>query len=145
MRFEIMNHDHLDKCAVIFVEAFRKKPWLEDWTYDQAYQRLQDLLSAQNVFAYVCLDHQEIIGMICGRQLIYLDYYELWIDELCISNQYAGRGIGSTILNFVKEECQKKQIKRIVLNTIRSYLSDVFYYKNGFKEAEDMVCLKFDL
>ena len=51
-------------------------------------------------------------------------------------------GISRTkLLDYTKQQCLQKNITHISLNTIRGFLSDVFYQKNGFYEKTDIVCM----
>ena len=52
-----------------------------------------------------------------------------------------GQNLGSRLLDYTKQQCLQKNITHISLNTIRGFLSDVFYQKNGFYEKTDIVCM----
>ena len=143
MNFEYreMNHDDLKKCTRLFQEAFLKEPWKETWTYEKAYQRLEGIMDSKSSIGFVITDNHHMIGMLCGRIMPYLDDYELWVEEVCISDSYQGQGLGSQLLNYTKQELINKNVNRMVLNTTRGYLSDVFYLKNGFQEKDMIVCM----
>lgn len=68
------------------------------------------------------------------------------IDELSVSNDFRGYGIGSALITTVKKYALSKGIKRIILATNRereSYKRN-FYLKNGFEE-KNSAWLKMDL
>lgn len=67
------------------------------------------------------------------------------IDELCISTKTRGQGVGSQLLDKVKEMAKGRGTKRIVLSTNRERESFKrgFYLKNGFQE-KNSATLKID-
>ncbi len=141
--YENMKNTDLKACASLFQKAFQQPPWNENWTYEQAYQRLEESMSSPMMRGYLIKDHEDIIAMACGRIMTYMSYQEFWIDDLCVLDSYQGQGIGSQLLDFVKDELQKEKINRIVLNTLRSFLSEKFYRKNGFIEDEKSVVMLY--
>ncbi|WP_028042171.1 GNAT family N-acetyltransferase [Candidatus Stoquefichus massiliensis] len=137
---EITQSD-LKKCAQLFQDAFAQDPWNETWTYEQAYMRLDELMSSKVVMGYVAYDNGILAAMILGRQMTYMDKKDLWIDELCVSKNYQGHHLGSQLLNYTKQECIKQGIHGMVLNTVKGFLSENFYQKNGFYENISLVCM----
>lgn len=136
---------HLSECASLFQKCFQQEPWCESWTYDQSYQRLKEMLHSPYVFGFVLYQDNHLSGLVLGRQMTYLSRKELWIDELCIAPQYQGQSLGTELLNMVKKECQKNHIERIVLNTVRGFLSQHFYKKNAFQEVDNIVCMACEI
>ncbi|WP_050635562.1 GNAT family N-acetyltransferase [Candidatus Stoquefichus sp. SB1] len=142
--YKYIEETDLKSCAYLFQEAFLQEPWYEEWTYHQAYERLSELMSSKAAIGYVIYDQEKLIGMILGRRMTYLDKRQFWVDELCISQHYQGQHLGSRLLDYAKQECQKIQIYQMVLNTIRGGLSESFYHKNGFHEEKSLVCMSCD-
>ncbi|UTY38672.1 GNAT family N-acetyltransferase [Allocoprobacillus halotolerans] len=140
-----MQFYHLNDCVRLFQQCFEKEPWHEKWTYEQSFQRLKEMIVAPYVFSYVLYQDGQLAGMIIGRQMTYMERKELWIDEVCISPQFQGHHLGNNLLDFVKEECKKRNIKTLVLQTIRGFLSDHFYSQNGFHIQEHLVSMKCDI
>lgn len=141
IKYRRFENDDLTAAAKLFQKAFLEAPWYEEWTFQQAYDRLAEQKNCQNFCGYVMFDGDELIGIMSGRIMTYLDYKELWIDELCISSQYQGKGIGSLFLEYIKGQLNDLLVSKIVLNTTKSYLSDKFYAKNGFQVNETLVSM----
>lgn len=142
--YKVMSNDDLSHCAKLFQKAFLKEPWYEEWTYQQAYQRLNQIMDSSCSIGFVIYDQDELIAMLCGRIMTYLDEEELWVEEICVSNCYQGKGLGSSLLEYTKQELLKRNVRRMTLNTVQGYLSDVFYQKNGFIKKDSIVCMKCD-
>ena len=140
-----MQFYHLKEAAILFQQCFDNEPWNEQWTYQQAYQHLEEMLSSPYTLAYVLYQNGQFIGMIVGHQMTYMDKQVLCIDELCVCPQLHGQHIGSQLLDYIKEECHKRKIQKIVLQTIRSYLSDYFYKCHGFYEQDYLVSMTCDI
>lgn len=143
--FQNMNINDLDKAAKLFQIAFQKEPWNEHWTYQQSFERLSEIMSTSSSKGFVIYDHEELVGMLLGRVLPYLNDYELIIEEVCIAEGYQGQSLGSSLLDYTKQQCLYENITHISLNTVRGFLSDVFYQKNGFHIKTDIVYMRCDL
>lgn len=140
-----MQFYHLKEAAILFQQCFDHEPWNEQWTNQQAYQHLKEMLSSPYTLAYVLYKEGQLIGMIVCHQITYMDKQVLCIDELCVCPQLHGQHVGSQVIDFIKTECQKRKIEQIVLQTIRSYLSDYFYVRQGFSKQNHLVSMICDL
>ena len=85
--------------------------------------------------------------MLCGRIMTYLSFKELWVDEFSVNPKYQRKGIGSMLINYVREELKKERekISYIVLNTEKGYPSVKFYEANGFEIDESLVFMAADV
>ncbi len=83
---------------------------------------------------YVIYDGDVVVSMLCGRIMTYLGFKELWVDEFSVNPEYQRKGIGTQMMNYVKEQLrqEKEKISYIVLNTEKGYPSVKFYEANGF-------------
>ena len=71
--FKNMDKKDLDKAAKLFQVAFQQAPWNENWTYQQSFERLSEIMSTHSSIGYVIYDNELLIGMLLGRVLPYLD------------------------------------------------------------------------
>lgn len=128
-----------ENCAKELVLAFKEEPWNENWTFEQAHTRIEEIMSARVSRGYIVTYEDEVVGMACGRIMTYLDFKELWVDELSVHPGYQGKGIGSKMLDYMREELKNEHIHNMVLTTERGYPSVKFYEKNGFKQENRIV------
>lgn len=130
-------------CAVELMKAFKEEPWNENWTYEQAFMRIEELMSARVSRGYVAYDTDAdvVVSMLCGRIMTYLDFKELWVDEFSVNPDYQRMGIGTKMIDYVREELKKEEekISGIVLTTEKGYPSVQFYEKNGITVEERVV------
>jgi len=139
MNMQTMKESDFSESAKTFMLAFDGEPWNEVWTYEQAYTRIDEMMSSKISRGYVAYDDETAVSMCCGRIMTYLDFKELWIDEFCVHPAYQGQGIGGKILTFIREQLQKEDVRYIVLATDRGYPAVKFYEKNGFKIKNSLV------
>lgn len=134
MEFKKMTKAHYPACAAELMAAFAGEPWEEDWTFEQALERIEGMMSAPVSRGYVAEEDGKVVGMLCGRVMVYLANKELHIDEFSIHPAYQGKGVGSAFLAYVKEQAKAEGIALMALNTGRDFPAMYFYEKNGFAE-----------
>jgi len=126
-------------CVKGLIETFKEAPWNENWTYEEASMRIDELMASRMSRGYVIVADDEVVGMCIGRIMTYTGFRELWIDEFSVNPRYQNQSLGSKLLEFVKEELEKESISQMCLTTIKGYPSVKFYEKNGFKLSETVV------
>lgn len=65
-----------------------------------------------------------------------ISYYnkEIYIDDLCVSREYQGKGIGRILFEYVKEYSKKINANYITLHVYDGNSANDFYEHLGFKE-----------
>lgn len=126
-------------CAEELSAAFREEPWCETWTCEQAFTRIDEIMSARVSRGYVCMDGDRCVSMLCGRIMTYQEQKLFYIDEFSVHPACQRQGIGSRMLAFLRAELQKEPqpISHISLITERGFPSVAFYEKNGFVELQN--------
>ena len=147
MDYCIMQQKDIEKCALTLMKAFKEEPWNENWTYEQAYTRIDEIMSARVSRGYVVYDGDIVVSMLSGRIMTYLGFKELWVDEFSVHPDYQRQGIGTKMIEYVREQLKQEteKISYIVLNTERGYPSVKFYEANGFKADESLVFMAADV
>lgn len=137
--FRKMTPADVPACAIELIAAFKGEPWGEIWTYEQAYDRIDEIMSGRVSRGYVCMDGEKCVSMLCGRIMTYLDKKLFYIDEFSVHPDHQRQGIGSRMLVFLREELRKEShpISHISLITERGFPSVAFYEKNGFVELSN--------
>lgn len=134
----------LDQVAKLLVDTFIQDPWKEEWTVELAKTRIDEFMSGNMSIGYIYEENNKIIGVMCGRQSTYLFGKEYFIDEFFISPSHQGKGIGTKMINYAKQDLQQKGFVNIVLNTEKGYPSEMFYKKNKFKVKESLIFMYLD-
>ena len=136
-----MKQEDMKNCAFTLMKAFKEEPWNEEWTHEQAYTRIDEIMSARVSRGYVIYAGDVVVSVLCGRIMTYLGFKELWVDEFSVHPDYQRKGIGTKMMQYVREQLKQEQekISYIVLNTEKGYPSVKFYEANGFKADESLV------
>lgn len=137
----IMTATDFSACGKTLMTAFKEEPWNENWTFENANTRIDELMASRMSRGYVICDGDTIVSMCIGRIMTYLNSKELFIDEFSVHPEYQGQGLGGMLLEFAKGELQKEGVYGMVLNTEKGYPSVKFYEKNGFKIAESILMM----
>ena len=136
LTFRPMTPADFPACARELIAAFAQAPWNEEWTYEQAYDRIDEIMSARVSRGWVCMEGDKCISMLAGRIMTYQDTKLFYIDEFSVHPEHQRQGLGSRMLSFARAELQKEpcRINHISLITERGFPSVAFYEKNGFVE-----------
>lgn len=94
--------------------------------------------SVKQGYAYIAI----FDGYECGYILAYRKPDMMYGEELCIEllvvlPEYQRKGIGTALLNQIKEQAQKEGIKEIALRTGCYMDAYEIYKKYGFKDSRD--------
>lgn len=103
-------------------ECFPKEPW--------SYQMLVSSFQSENFYGVLCEDGGEIIGY--GGITVTADAAD--IDNIAVTEEYRGGGVGTSILNDIVKFARGHGAKKVFLE-VRVSNSDamLLYLKNGFK------------
>lgn len=136
LTFRAMTPADFPACTIELIAAFSGPPWNEVWTHDQAYARIDGVMSGRVSRGWVCMDGDVCVSMLAGRLMIYQDQTLFYIDEFSVHPDYQRQGLGSRMLAFLREELKKEPtpVSHISLITERGFPSVTFYEKNGFVE-----------
>lgn len=143
--YKKMQTEDINACAKELMLAFKEEPWNENWTYEQAYTRIEEIMSSKVSRGYVVYDDDLVVSMACGRIMTYLDHQELWIDDFSVHPDYQGKGIGSKMIEYIRDEMKKEDVSYLLLNTTRGFHCVDFYKKNGFEELQHLITLVADV
>ena len=139
LTFRKMTANDFPACAEELIAAFRVEPWGETWSPNQAFTRIDEIMSARVSRGIVCMDGAKCVSMLCGRIRTYQDQNLFYIDEFSVHPQYQRQGIGSRMLAFLREELKQEPqpISPMSLITEHGFPSVAFYEKNGFVELQN--------
>ena len=139
LTFRRMTEADYPACAQELIAAFREAPWNEAWTYEQAYDRIDGIMSGRVSRGCVCMDGSTCVSMLCGRIMTYQDQKLFYIDEFSVHPAFQRQGLGSRMLAFLRDELKKEPqpISHMSLITERGFPSVAFYEKNGFVELQN--------
>ncbi|HFI0451566.1 TPA: GNAT family N-acetyltransferase [Streptococcus suis] len=126
----------------LFLSVFSQEPWNDDWSDEEQLDRyLGDLLSHPRALCFGLIDQDMLIALSLGHIRYWYEGTEYRIEELCISRDYQGRGIGQDFLKRIEEQLAERRIVHILLQTERNFPAFSFYEKCGFRALEEDVTM----
>ncbi|MBP7073001.1 MAG: GNAT family N-acetyltransferase [Clostridia bacterium] len=100
-------------------------------------ESMRNFLSEPNNYLIVALIDKIVVGYIVAYELQRVDRNMkfMFFYEIGVLTKYRNQGIGSSLINFLKEICKEKKIIKMWVGTNRSNLSAMrLYSKTGGKE-----------
>lgn len=136
----------LDKCAELYLRVFSAEPWYDDWTsQDQVRKYLEELIFNPAFEGFLVFEDDELVAACLGRRRSWWMGKELFIEEFYVANEKQGRGIGSTLMNYMQEYLRQEGYGRFVLLTNQGIPAQEFYTKNGFYLNSERICMVKEL
>lgn len=137
--------DKIEQCIELYINVFNSEPWNETWTYQNAKERLTDLINTPKFLGYLLYDNDELIGFIAGNSKKTYSGLTFYLAELCINNQIQGKGYGSKLLRYLENQLRKKEIHSLYLLTAKGGQAEAFYIKNNYVINENRIVIRKDL
>lgn len=122
-----------DKCVELFKEVFSAYPWCDEWvSFEQTKSYLVELVENPVFEGFVAYEGSDIVAVCFGHRRSWWTGREFFIDEFYVRNESQGNGIGTKMLNYVKENLIEGNYTRLLLLTNKGIPAEEFYIKNGF-------------
>ena len=119
--------------AKIFKDEFNKKPYEEGWTNKTADVKIKYYF--QKSTAKVALINNQIVGFLIYSVEPWFNGEWLRIQELIVSSEFQGMGVGARLMNDIEREAGKRKIKRIILDSYKLSPAYSFYKKFNYQDS----------
>ncbi|MBU3109473.1 GNAT family N-acetyltransferase [Clostridium gasigenes] len=137
-----MKRNIIDECVDLFIETFTKEPWNDVYkSREQVVNFFNNHFNNNYFVGYVAILDDKVVALSIGMKKAWIDGFEYYIDEFCISYEMQGKGIGSWFIKAIEEDIKKQEMNGMILNTEKDYPSQKFYEKNGFEAIGDLIVL----
>ena len=139
-RIENLRKDHLDECAHLLASAFNAEPWNANYTFDTAKKELAWTLDVPGFVGLVALD-EGVVAFAVGY-IEQDDEREIFcLKTLCVRPDAQGKGVGSRLMQRLKEKLEKMGVNLIYLTTHKGTPAESFYKKIGYKVSDEDVVM----
>ncbi|WP_414468408.1 GNAT family N-acetyltransferase [Methanobacterium sp. ACI-7] len=146
LSFKQFNFKDIDKCTRLFKEVFSDYPWYDDWvSEDQARNYLIELIENPVFKGFIVYKSKEIAAVCFGHTRSWWMGKEFFIDEFFVSPKIQGNGIGTKLMDFVKNSLKEESYKRLVLLTNKDIPAEDFYIKNSFYAKKNRISMVNEL
>lgn len=132
----------INDCVDLFTETFTKEPWNDVYeSREQVVKFISNHYNNNYFLGYAALLDNKVVALSIGMKKPWIEGFEYYIDEFCVSYEMQGRGIGTWFIKAIEEDIKKQGLNAIILNTEINKPSYKFYEKNGFKTFSDLIIL----
>lgn len=133
--------DHIDEAVRLFVSAYAKPPWNEEWSLDLAHARLTELLVHPGCLSVAAFNGSHLAGFALGTPHTGVAGRSLYIGELVVEPTLQRQGIGRAILSRVETDAAMNGFVSMWLVTERVGTTKGFYAKSSFRESTRLTVL----
>jgi len=145
MKIRKIKEQDLRPLAELYVSVFKQEPWNEDWKVDWAYERLSFIFKSHRFYGYIAEENQSILGGVFSRIGSYRGRLELEIVEYYVCSGHQRKGVGSALLEELKNVAETDGISCFVLQTDKNTYAEDFYAKHGFEAHEENLLMSLTL
>lgn len=142
LHLETMTKDSIEECVDLFIDAFSKEPWNDEFqSRKQVVDFFHNHFNNNYFVGYILKEGSCIIAISIGMKKPWLQGMEYYIDQFCVKHDAQCKGIGSAFLRLIEADIKLQEMNAIFLNTEQGYPSEKFYLKNGFHKFDELVIL----
>ena len=140
---EFLKED-MNECTNLFLKVFSGEPWNDKWeSFDSAKKYLTEFIENPLFKGFIASENGRIIGVCFGHTRSYWQGKEFQIDEMYVDAELQGKGVGTKLICYVKDDLHKQGIKDFVLITGKDLPAEEFYIKNGFYRNESIILMNY--
>ena len=140
--FVILDMSYLEDMKALFKAAFYGEPWHDDWSDDaQLTEYVKEKSGGFHAINYGMLKDGKLVALSMGSIAHWWEGSNYVLDELCVSPDCQGTGLGTRFMNLIEEDLKKRGVKGIFLQTDDDKPAYKFYKKNGYNDLSHHVSL----
>lgn len=139
MRIREMNVEDIGACADILCSVYNNELWMCRWDKETAVEYLKDFFENKKFVGYVAEEEGEVIAGIFAHEKVWWNSSEVFVEEMFVTPEKQGNGIGTSLLQQVEEYVKKHNLAGITLSTNKYAPAPKFYEKNGFMHCEHVI------
>ncbi len=135
-----LDESYLTAIAEMYRNAFAGDPWNDDWSdTSQLTEYIRDVSCYFQGLNYGLLIDGKLSAVALGSIRHWWEGTNYNLEELCVSKDLQGQGIGSRFMNLIEEDVKSMGLAGIFLQTDNDMPSYKFYRKNGYHELGEHV------
>ncbi len=140
--FVILDKTYLPEMVKLYKSAFSGAPWNDDWSdEEQLTEYIKEKSGGFRAINYGMLLEGALVALSLGQITHWWEGTNYVLEELCVSPDVQGTGIGTRFMGLIEEDLKKRDAKGIFVQTDSDKPAYTFYHKNGFKDSSKHVSL----
>ena len=136
---ENMTKERIADYAEIYMSVFNSSPWNDSWSRETAIRRIKEMMSADTFIGKAAYIDDVPFGIIIGQSEQGDVNVQFCLKEFCVKTTAQNKGIGTSLLNALKEDLKSQGIRHIYLITSHGENTEGFYQRRGFKTVSEIV------
>ena len=137
-----MENSMLNECVDLYINTFTKEPWYDVYeSRDQVVSFFKNHFENNYFCGYVGILDEKIVALSIGIKKPWIKGMEYFIDELCVSYELQGKGIGSIFIKEIEKDIKQSGMNGVILLTERDFPSEKFYARNDYKVFKDLIVM----
>ena len=142
IEFITLDLNNLNEMAELYRISFAGEPWNDDWSNtEQLYKYMKEISGSYNSLNYGLKLDGKLVAMSIGMIRHWWEGTNYNIEELCVSPELQGQGIGSYFMELIEKDIQTRGAVGIFLQTDNDKPAYSFYHKIGFGNLGQHVSL----
>ena len=140
--FIILDQSYLPEMVKLYKSAFYGEPWNDDWSdEEQLTEYIKEKSGGFHAINYGLLIDGALVAISLGQITHWWEGTNYVLDELCVSPDLQGTGIGTRFMELIEADLKPRDVKGIFLQTDSDKPAYKFYRKNGFNDISKHVSL----
>lgn len=130
----------MDECAHLLVSVFNAEPWNANYTFDTAKKELAWTIGVPGFLGLMAFGD--------GVEAFAVGYIEqddereiFCLKTLCVRPDAQGKGVGSRLMQLLKDKLGKMGVNFIYLTTHKETPAETFYKKIGYRVSNEDVIM----
>lgn len=140
MEIKKIGTEYVDACALLYKKTFAEEPWYEIYDTDMIKKYFIHCCNDTLYGGYVAYDNK-MYGFITYFIKPSAAGNVLYIDELCVTKEARKRGIGTSLINKVKDLLEENCCVSILIHTDKKTDAYKLYKSLGFEQDDSVVAL----
>ncbi len=140
--FIILDQSYLQEMARLYKAAFFGEPWNDDWSdEEQLTEYIKEKSGGFRAINYGMLLDGKLVAISLGQITHWWEGTNYVLDELCVSPECQGTGIGTRFMELIEADLKTRDVKGVFLLTDSDKPAYRFYQRNGFHDLSKHVSL----
>lgn len=127
-----MAERYREQIAQLYYENVRSNAYHSHYTYDEAYEKMDDLighLRNNTAIVFGAFEETELIAFIWAYVHQFREENRMYVSEIRVKEEYRNRGIGSQMLGLVEDKAKKMGLCAVYLHAEANNPEAVGFYK----------------
>lgn len=123
-----------EQLAQLYFDNVRSNAFYSHYTYDEAYEKINDLIGHRRentAVVFGAFEDEELIAFIWAYAHQFREENRMYVSEIRVKEEYRKRGIGSQMLRLVEDKAEKMGLGAIYLHAEANNPDAVRFYKTS--------------